>query len=104
MEYLQLNRPENQIRHSRKGKRELEAYVPAKRRLTSMQRDRPDKPYLAHAEHHACNTAAECCNGSNARGQFVWLVVPFWVVTAETALEDKMIGERDTFVDCEPIP
>lgn len=60
-----------------------------------------DEPDLTHTGDHAGNTAAECEHSGDTRGKSLGLVVEISVVTAETALENKVIGECDTLVDGE---
>lgn len=98
-----LNRTSNQISNGSKSESQLKANITTERSFSGMKSDRPNPPGLTHTCNHTSNTAAESENGSDPRREFVWLVVDFRVVSAETALEDEMISNGDTLVDGEPV-
>ena len=85
------------------AKTQLKRNVAPKRRLARMQSNRPHKPNLRHASHHPHNTAAACENRHDARRESLRLIVVLRAIPLHATTEDKMLGQRDAFVDCQPV-
>jgi hypothetical protein len=103
LEHPQLNRPRNTVSRERKRKTQLKPNVASKRRLARMQRNRPHKPNLRHASHHPHNAAAEGEDRRDAGREALGLVVILRAITLDPTAEDKVLGQRNPFVDCQPV-
>ena len=95
--------PRNGIRRKRECKAQLETNVSTKRRLARMQRNRTNKPHLAHARNHTRDTAAEREDGSDTWWEFGGLVVQRRLILIHRALVEEVIGEGDALVNGEPV-
>lgn len=98
-EHLNLKRPRNAISSECKCKAQLEAHVSTKRRLSSVQSNRAHEPDLRHTSHHTSNATTEGEDGCDAWREAAGLVVVIRVVALEAALEDKVLGQGNTFID-----
>jgi hypothetical protein len=97
---LQLKLPSDRVTSE---STQLETNITTKRCFARLQGYRTDEPNLAHAEDHACDTAAECKNRSNAGRELRRLIVDGGIVCCHRALVQEVVAEGDTLVDCEPI-
>lgn len=62
-----------------------------------------DIPHLGHAHDGTHNAEAEGSESSNAGWEFLGLVVDLRSVAAEAALVDEVFGQRNAFVDGQPV-
>jgi hypothetical protein len=102
-EILELDRPEDEIRHKGEGEAKLESDITTEWCLTSVQGNRSNEPDLRHSADHAGDTEAESSDGGNAWRKSLRVVVEFWVVASHALLEEEVVTESDAFVDCKPI-
>jgi hypothetical protein len=102
-EILELNLPEDEIRHKGEGETKLESDIATKWCFTSMEGNWSDEPDLRHSADHTGNTEAESGDGGNAWRKGLGVVVQFWVVAAHAFLKEEMVAEGDAFVDCKPV-
>lgn len=63
----------------------------------------PDEPHLRHAHDGTENTETECQDGGDPGGEEILGGVVGHVVALDAALEDEVFGERDAFIDGEPV-
>ena len=98
-----LQRPEPDITHTGKRKRQRKPNVPAIPRQPDLLPDRPDEPHLRHAHDGAEDAEAERQDGGDAGREERGGHVDGGVVAGEAAFEDEVLGEGDGFVDGEPV-
>jgi hypothetical protein len=103
LEVLLLDRPETAVRDKGKTERQLKPNITAVRRVSDELANRPNEPNLRHAQDCTHNAEAESKHCGDAGGELGGLFVDLGDVAGVTALEDEVLGERDAFVDGEPV-
>lgn len=81
-----LKTPSNRVASKGKGKAKLETHVTAKWWGACVQSDGTHVPHLAHARHHARDTAAEGKDGCHTWRKLRRLVAVTWNVSVHAAL------------------
>jgi len=99
---LQLNLSQDEVADSGKGKRQLKTNISTKG-STSVLGNWSSEPYLGHSSNHTGDTEAEGSDGSDSGWKGLGVCVVFWVVRVHGLAEDKVLSERDAFVDGEPV-
>ena len=98
--FLLLEESQDRITSRTERKRQFEAHVASIFRISYQLADGSDEPGLSHAHHCTEDPKAECYTSSCSRGKAGSGAVVGQVVSKEGALKDKVLCERDSFVDC----
>lgn len=99
---LLLKVSQSTIRSSCEQERELESDIATIFRTTELS-DGASEPDLSHAENCTHHTKCEGKNGCESGWQLVLAKVVLWLIAREATLEEEVLSQRDTLVDCEPV-